>query len=259
MSIECCGSRSCIADWSGRSGGGADSHWKGAWREGSGAKAPDGRGRRGVRGPGKHGRRGPNRDFARDLNLTDAQRTQIRAIHDKYRPRSEAVEKQLKTQADAVRALRQKGDTAGARAASQRLRTEAQQRIQPIREQEQAEIRNLLTARQRAKFDAAKQRAKSEWRTEGGTVAADRTPAGSAKLSERGAGSPLRRPFHIGVETRLLVREMYTLRLEVAGWRAVSSFSPLRLGDCAEPALARVKFVHRVAEIDGGEVRTSVS
>ena len=125
-----------------------------------GAKAPDGRGRRGVRGPGKHGRRGPNRDFARDLNLTDAQRTQIRAIHDKYRPRIEAVEKQLKTQADAVRALRQKGDTAGARAASQRLRTEAQQRIQPIREQEQAEIRNLLTAEQRAKFDAAKQRAK---------------------------------------------------------------------------------------------------
>lgn len=125
-----------------------------------GAKAPDGRGRSGVRGPGKHGRRGSDREFARALNLTDAQRTQIRAIHDKYRPRIEAVEKQLKTQTDAIRALRQKGDTAGARAASRRLRTEMQQRIQPIRQQEQAEIRNLLTAEQRAKFDASKQRVK---------------------------------------------------------------------------------------------------
>jgi protein CpxP len=126
-----------------------------------GERGHDGQGR-GMRGP-RGGRRGGfGRGFARDLNLTDAQRTQIRAIHDKYRPRLEAVRQQLKSQSDAARALRQKGDTAGARAAFQRLRTDMQARIQPIHQQEQTEIRNLLTAEQRAKFDAAQQRRKEQ-------------------------------------------------------------------------------------------------
>jgi Spy/CpxP family protein refolding chaperone len=86
----------------------------------------------------------------------------MRAIHDKYRPRIEAVRQQLKSQSDAARALRQKGDTAGARAAFQRLRTDMQARIQPIHQQEQAEIRNILTAEQRTKFDAAQQRRKEQ-------------------------------------------------------------------------------------------------
>jgi Spy/CpxP family protein refolding chaperone len=129
-----------------------------------GEKGIDGRRRAGARGGdrmrGKRGGREFNRGFARDLNLTEAQRTQIRAIHEKYRPRLKAVHAQLKTQSDAARALRQKGDTAGARAAFQRLRTDMQARIQPIHQQQQAEIRNLLTAEQRTKFDAAQQRMK---------------------------------------------------------------------------------------------------
>jgi len=125
-----------------------------------GAKAPDGRGRDGLRGQRRHGRRGFDRGLARDLNLSDAQRTQIRAIHEKYRPRFQAVRQQLKAQSDAARALRQKGDSAGARAAFQRLRTSMQQQIQPIQQQEQAEIRNVLTAEQRTKFDAAQERRK---------------------------------------------------------------------------------------------------
>ena len=134
-----------------------------------GVKAPgergiDGQRRDGRRGGdrmrGRRGGRGFNRGFARDLTLTETQRTQIRASHDKYRPRIKAIHEQLKSQSDAARALRQKGDTAGARAAFQRLRTDRQARIQPIRQQEQTEIRNLLTAEQRAKFDAAQQRMK---------------------------------------------------------------------------------------------------
>lgn len=138
-----------------------------------GAKAPGERrmeGRRGdFGGPGRHGRHGRHgrragrdfgRGFARDLNLTDAQRTQIRAIHDKYRPRIEAIHQQFRTQAEAARALRQKGDTAGARAAMQRLRTDIQAKIQPLRQQELAEVRNILTAEQRVKFDAAQARMK---------------------------------------------------------------------------------------------------
>ena len=118
-----------------------------------------GRGGERMRG-GRRGGRGFERGFARDLNLTEAQRMQIRAIHDKYRPRIQAIHEQFKTQSDAARALRQKGDTAGARAAFTKLRTDMQTRIQPIHQQQQAEIRNLLTAEQRTKFDAAQQKMK---------------------------------------------------------------------------------------------------
>lgn len=135
-----------------------------------GVKAPgdkivDGHRHRGGRGGdrmrgGRRGGRGFERGLARDLNLTETQRTQIRAIHEKYRPRIQAIHEQFKSQSDAARALRQKGDTAGARAAFQRLRTDMQARLQPIHQQQQTEIRNLLTAEQRAKFDAAQQRMK---------------------------------------------------------------------------------------------------
>ena len=137
--------------------------------QGPGVKAPaekgiDGQRREGRRGGdrmhGRRGGRGFNRGFARDLNLTETQRTQIRAIHEKYRPRIQAIHEQFKSQSDAARALRQKGDTAGARAAFQRLRTDMQARIQPIHQQQQTEIRNLLTAEQRTKFDVAQQKMK---------------------------------------------------------------------------------------------------
>jgi Spy/CpxP family protein refolding chaperone len=127
-----------------------------------GEKGIDGhRGHRGeaMRG-GRRGGRGFEPGLARDLNLTEAQRTQIRAIHEKYRPRIQAIHEQFKSQSEAARALRQKGDTAGARAAFQRLRTDMQARLQPIHQQQQTEIRNLLTAEQRTKFDAAQQRMK---------------------------------------------------------------------------------------------------
>lgn len=137
---------------------------QGPGTQGPSVKAPgergiDGQRRGGHRGHRRAGGRGM-RGLVRDLNLTEAQRTQIRAIHDKYRPRFQAAREQLRTQSDAARALRQKGDTAGARAAFQRLRTDMQARIQPIQQQQQAEIRNILTAEQRTKFDAAQQRMK---------------------------------------------------------------------------------------------------
>jgi Spy/CpxP family protein refolding chaperone len=132
-----------------------------------GQRGIDGQRRGGFGGPRRHGRGGFDRGFARDLNLTDAQKTQMRAIHDKYRPRFEAVQQQLKSQSDAARALRQKGDTAGARTAFQRLRTDMQARIQPIQQQQQAEIRNILTAEQRTKFDAAQQRRKEQMENRG--------------------------------------------------------------------------------------------
>jgi Spy/CpxP family protein refolding chaperone len=106
--------------------------------------------RRGPRAGGEfRGRKGPGREFA-DLNLTDAQKTQIKAIRDKYKTQFQSLRTQQKPLMDAARAARQKGDTAAFRSNMQRARDLAQ----PVRTQETNEIRNVLTADQRTKFDA---------------------------------------------------------------------------------------------------------
>jgi Spy/CpxP family protein refolding chaperone len=101
------------------------------------------------------GRRGPggDRGFGRDLNLTDAQKAQIKAIHTKYQPQNEALRNQAKPFMDAARAARQKGDTAAAR--SNMLKAQqVMQGGQSFRTQQNAEIRAILTPDQQAKFDA---------------------------------------------------------------------------------------------------------
>ena len=106
--------------------------------------------RRGPRAGGEfRGRRGEGREFA-DLNLTEAQKTQIKAIRDKYKTQFQSLRAQQKPLMDAARAARQKGDTAAFRSNMQ----QARQLAQPLRTQEMNEIRNVLTPDQRAKFDA---------------------------------------------------------------------------------------------------------
>ena len=110
-----------------------------------------GRGERhGEMGMRRGGMRGERGGFGRgegrlmkDLNLTDAQKTKIKAIHAKYQPQFKALRDQGKTQFESMRSARQKGDTSAA----------ARQRFQQQREQ--AEVRAVLTADQRAKWDAA--------------------------------------------------------------------------------------------------------
>ena len=105
-------------------------------------------------------RRGPGgRDgFGRDLNLTNAQKAQIKAIRQKYQPQNETLRTQAKPYMDAAKAARQKGDTAAARSNMEKARQVMQNAS--YRTQEQAEIRAVLTPEQQAKFDAqAKARA----------------------------------------------------------------------------------------------------
>lgn len=104
------------------------------------------------RGPG--GREG----FGRDLNLTDAQKAQIKAIRQKYQPQNEALRAQAKPYMDAAKAARQKGDTVAFRSNMEKAHQVMQNAS--YRTQEQAEIRAILTPEQQAKFDAhAKDRA----------------------------------------------------------------------------------------------------
>ena len=101
------------------------------------------------------GRRGGGRggEFGRDLNLTDAQKAQIKTIRAKYQPQNEALRAQAKPFMDAARAARQKGDTATARSNMEKAR-QVMQGGQSIRTQENAEIRAILTPDQQAKWDA---------------------------------------------------------------------------------------------------------
>ena len=118
------------------------------------------------RGPHAGGAMRGRGEFGRDLNLTDAQKAQVKAIREKYKPQNEALRAQAKPFMEAARAARQKGDTVAFRSNMEKAR-QVMQGGQSIRTQEMAEIRNILTPAQQAKFDA-QQKAFAERRAQGG-------------------------------------------------------------------------------------------
>ena len=133
-------------------------------------RADSGEHRRGPRPDGQF-RKGPGggregRGFGRDLNLTDAQKAQVKAIHQKYQPQNQALRDRAKPFMEAARAARQKGDSAAFRSNMEQAR-QVMQSGQSARTQEQAEVRAILTPDQQAKFDAH-QKAAAERRAKGG-------------------------------------------------------------------------------------------
>ncbi len=106
-------------------------------------------------GPGAQGRMGaPGMEFMRELNLTATQRTQVKAIHEKYQPQMQAIHERARTEFAATRDARQRGDTAGVKAALQRSRQNIEAQTGTLHEQMFSEVRTVLTAEQRAKVDA---------------------------------------------------------------------------------------------------------
>jgi len=112
-------------------------------RHGRGERRGEFDGRRG--GPGG----GPMGFVFKDITLTDAQKAQLKQLRESNRTQSEATRDARKKDFEQVRALRQKGDTAGARALMQKNFQARQQQ----RDQELAKVRNILTAEQRVQFD----------------------------------------------------------------------------------------------------------
>ncbi len=101
---------------------------------------------------------GGREGFGRDLDLTDAQKAQIKAIRQKFQPQNEALRTQAKPYMEAARAARQKGDSVAFRTNMEKAHQVMQN--SSFRTQQQAEIRAILTPEQQAKFDAhAKDRA----------------------------------------------------------------------------------------------------
>jgi Spy/CpxP family protein refolding chaperone len=116
--------------------------------------------RRGPRAGGEfRARRGGGRDFYADLNLTAAQKAQIKTIREKYKTQFQSLRTQQKPLMDAARAARQKGDTAAFRSDMQQARALSQ----PIQTQENNEIRGVLTPEQQTKFDARQKEMADRW------------------------------------------------------------------------------------------------
>lgn len=101
----------------------------------------------GERGEGRRG--GPDGFLLKDITLTDAQKTQLKALRTAEREKMQANREQMRKQFEEMRSARERGDTAAARAIMQRNR----QAMEQNREQHLAAIRNILTAEQRTQFD----------------------------------------------------------------------------------------------------------
>ena len=128
--------------------------------------------RRGERQRGERGRkmgqmrRAGMRGMFRGIELAQAQREQMQAVHGKYRPQFEAIRESVKPDMQAARAARQRGDTAAARTAFERTKS-ARDNAKALHEQQRNEIRALLTPEQRTTFDANAQRMKEKMEKRG--------------------------------------------------------------------------------------------
>ena len=106
------------------------------------------------------------RSLFRGIQLTDVQRTQIRAIHDKYRSQRQTLRDQLRTPMQDARAARERGDTAAVRAALART-APVRDQLQALADRERGELRATLTAEQQKTFDANVQRLRERMTKQG--------------------------------------------------------------------------------------------
>ena len=83
------------------------------------------------------------------ITLSDAQKAQLEQLHESQKANMQANHDAMKKQWDEMRAARQRGDTAAARAIMERNRPA----MEAARAQQLAGIRNILTADQRVQFD----------------------------------------------------------------------------------------------------------
>jgi Spy/CpxP family protein refolding chaperone len=114
-----------------------DSRPRGEMRRGG----KDGLGGRGMRG------------LFRGITLTDSEKTNLKAVGEKYRGQFEAIRQSMRPDLEAARAARQRGDTAAARAAFARTADERTQ-LTALTDRMHADARAALAPEHRAQFDA---------------------------------------------------------------------------------------------------------
>lgn len=120
---------------------------------------PATQGQRAQRGHGQHGKRahawgkrGPGRALFKGIQLSDAEKANIKAVHTKYEPQMKALREQFKTQRQSQGKIA-RGDTAAMRARREANAPQREQ-MQKLFLAEQGDLRGALTAENQAKFDA---------------------------------------------------------------------------------------------------------
>ena len=93
------------------------------------------------------------RALFRGIQLSDAERASVKAVREKYQPQFKALRESFKPTAQSIRAARQRGDTAAARAEWQKTAAQREQ-ANRLLEQARSEYRAALTRENQAKFDA---------------------------------------------------------------------------------------------------------
>ena len=98
---------------------------------------------------GREGMRG----LLRGIELTQAQRDQVKTINEKYRAEFQTLRESLQPDMKAARDARQRGDSAATRAAWDR-NSAGREKMQALMEKQRADLRGVLTAEQQKTFDA---------------------------------------------------------------------------------------------------------
>jgi len=109
--------------------------------------------RREARGiEGRAGREGRGGLF-RGITLSDAEKSRLKDVHAKYNTEGKALRESLRPAMQEARAARQKGDSAGVKAAFSKT-AGAREKLRALMDRERAEIRTALTAENQRLFDA---------------------------------------------------------------------------------------------------------
>lgn len=107
---------------------------------------------------GKHGR-GARAEFGarfvQQLNLTDAQKEQVKTIRQQFREQNKTFFESSRTTFEQFRAAKKAGDTARVDALKPQLEATRTQ-MKQLRDQEKAQILSILTPEQRAKYESLK-------------------------------------------------------------------------------------------------------
>jgi Spy/CpxP family protein refolding chaperone len=104
--------------------------------------------------------RNVTRGLFRGIQLSDAEKTRIKAVREGYKPKVQALRKSFNAEGKLIRDARQRGDSATVRAELQKLAPQ-RQLAKTTLEAMRTDIRGALTPENQAKFDANAARMKA--------------------------------------------------------------------------------------------------
>lgn len=108
-------------------------------------------------GKGKH--KAGHEQFMKDLNLSEAQKAQFKAAHEKFRKENAATFESMKAKHEKLKAL---GNDPANESQRQQLREELKQERKALMEKRKASTHGILTPEQQAKWDAKKAERKAK-------------------------------------------------------------------------------------------------